>query len=68
MKVGAVLFIIFGGFFELLFSAFRPFGVQQYVFPVLLVLLGVYLVVTRSGMFSSGKSESDSSQNLPSDK
>jgi len=68
MKVGAVLFIIFGGFFELLFSAFRPFGVQQYVFPILLVLLGVYLVATRSGMFSSRSSESDSSPNLPSEK
>ncbi len=53
MKVGAILFIIFGGFFELILNAFRPYGIQQYLFPVLLVGLGVYLVVVRSGMFSS---------------
>ena len=33
MKVGAILFIIFGGFFELIFSAFRPYGIQQYHLP-----------------------------------
>jgi hypothetical protein len=53
MKVGAILFVIFGGFFELIFSAFRPYGIQQYIFPLLLVLVGVYLVVVRSGLFSS---------------
>ncbi len=53
MKVGAILFIIFGGFFELILNAFRPFGIQQYLFPVLLVALGIYLVVVRSGMLSS---------------
>jgi hypothetical protein len=53
MKVGAILFIIFGGFFELVLNAFQPYGVQQYIFPVLLVALGIYLVVVRSGLFSS---------------
>jgi len=53
MKVGAILFIIFGGFFELIFNAFRPYGLQQYLFPLLLVALGVYLVVVRSGLLSS---------------
>lgn len=53
MKIGAILFIIFGGFFELVLNAFRPYGVQQYIFPVLLVALGIYLVVVRSGLFSS---------------
>ena len=33
MKVGAILFIIFGGFFELIFNAFRPYGIQQYPLP-----------------------------------
>jgi len=50
MKVGAILFIIFGGFFELLFSAFHLNGIASYVFPALLILLGLYLVVTRSGL------------------
>jgi hypothetical protein len=57
MKVGAILFIIFGGFFELIFSAARPYGVQQFIFPVLLVLLGIYLVITRSGLLPSRHSE-----------
>ena len=59
MKIGAILFIIFGGFFELIFSSFRPYGIQQYIFPVLLVLLGVYLVVTRSGVLPSRGSDTN---------
>ena len=50
MEVGAILFILFGGFFEMIFSAFRFNEVWQYLFPALLILLGVYLVVTRSGL------------------
>jgi hypothetical protein len=59
MKVGAILFIIFGGFFELVFSAFRLNGVWQYAFPALLILLGAYLVVTRSGLLPSKRAESN---------
>jgi multisubunit Na+/H+ antiporter MnhC subunit len=59
MKVGAILFIIFGGFFELIFNAFRPYGIQQYLFPLLLVALGVYLVVVRSGLISSRQADSN---------
>ncbi len=57
MKVGAILFIIFGGFFEMLFSAFRLNGLSQYVFPALLILLGLYLVVSRTGLLSGKSSE-----------
>jgi hypothetical protein len=53
MRVGAILFIIFSAFFELLIFGSRQNGVTQYVFPALLVLLGVYLVVVRSGRLSS---------------
>jgi len=53
MKAGAILFVIFGGFFELIFNAFRSYGIQQYIFPFLLVGLGIYLVVVRSGLVSS---------------
>jgi hypothetical protein len=59
MKVGAILFIIFGGFFELIFSSFRPYGIQSYIFPVLLVLLGIYLIVTRSGLLRSRGADSN---------
>ncbi|MGD0752564.1 MAG: hypothetical protein ABSA23_14310 [Anaerolineales bacterium] len=59
MKVGAILFIIFGGFFELIFNAFRPYGIQQYLFPLLLVALGIYLVIVRSGLISSWHMDSN---------
>lgn len=47
MKVGAILFIVFGGFFEMIFSAGSRFGLRQLIFPVGLILLGLYLIVTR---------------------
>jgi hypothetical protein len=69
MRVGAILFIIFGSFFELIIFAFRPNGIQQYVFPALLVLLGVYLVVVRSGVLTSRHTDSiDSSMNSVEEK
>src|SRR5215211_5400803 len=43
MKVGFILFIIFGVFFEALFSSYN-----NILFPVLLILLGGYLVLSRS--------------------
>ena len=54
MKVGLILFIIFGAFFELLFSSFN-----NLLFPILLILLGGYLILTRSGLL--GKKKDDSS-------
>lgn len=53
MRVGVILFIIFGAFFESLFSGF-----ESAIFPVLLIFLGGYLVLSRSGLFSR-KSEAD---------
>jgi hypothetical protein len=46
MRVGFILFVIFGAFFEMIFSSFN-----NLIFPILLILLGVYLVLTRSGLF-----------------
>lgn len=57
MKVGFILFVIFGAFFEMIFSSFGGL-----LFPVLLILLGGYLVLTRSGLL--GKRQ-DSSTNDP---
>jgi hypothetical protein len=59
MKVGAILFIIFGGFFEMIFSAFRLNGLSAYIFPALLILLGLYLVATRSGLWARKDNKSD---------
>jgi hypothetical protein len=47
MRVGLILFILFGGFFEMIFSAGARFGLRQIVFPVGLILLGLYLIVKR---------------------
>ena len=47
MKVGFILFVAFGAFFESIFSSF-----SNMVFPILLILLGGYLVVSRSGLLS----------------
>jgi hypothetical protein len=60
MKIGFVLFIIFGLFFEMIFSSFN-----NIIFPVLLIVLGVYLVLTRSGMLGGKKNEAPSDDILP---
>jgi hypothetical protein len=54
MKIGFILFIIFGMFFEMIFSNFN-----NILFPILLIVLGGYLVLTRSGLFSTKKHDSD---------
>jgi hypothetical protein len=46
MKVGFILFIIFGLFFEILFSSYNSL-----ILPVLLIALGAYLILARSGLF-----------------
>lgn len=46
MKVGFIMFVIFGAFFEMIFSSFNSL-----IFPILLILLGAYLVLSRSGLF-----------------
>src|SRR5687768_3691667 len=50
MRVGFILFIIFGAFFEMIFSSFG-----NMIFPILLILLGAYLVLSRSGLLGSHK-------------
>jgi hypothetical protein len=47
------MFIIFGSFFELIFTAGRPFGLRSVIFPAGLILLGLYLILARSGLFSN---------------
>lgn len=60
MKVGFVLFVIFGSFFELLFSSFN-----NLIFPILLIILGVYLILSRSGLFGGRKTEEPSDNSIP---
>ena len=47
LKIGAVLFVIFGAFFE---SIFNSLGISRFIFPVALILLGVYLLTGHSGI------------------
>jgi hypothetical protein len=61
LRIGLIMFIIFGAFFELIFTAGMPFGLRSIIFPAALILLGVYLIVMRSGLLPSGRSnETDS--------
>ncbi len=56
VKVGLILFIIFGALFEIVFSnVFAP-GFRQIVFPILLILLGLYLIINRTGFLGSRRS------------
>lgn len=59
MKVGLILFVIFGAFFELIFSSFN-----NMLFPILLILLGAYLMLSRSGLFGR-KKDSTSTDSVP---
>ena len=70
MRVGFILFVIFGAFFELIFSGGSAFGMRNLLFPILLIVLGAYLIVTRLGLFSGRRSETDmpASTSEPEDK
>lgn len=50
IRIGLVMFVIFGAFFELIFTAGRPFSLRSIIFPAALILLGLYLVLSRSGL------------------
>jgi apolipoprotein N-acyltransferase len=54
LKIGFILFLIFGAFFEMIFSSFG-----NMIFPVLLILFGAYLVLTRSGLFRKNDNSGD---------
>ena len=45
LRIGAVLFILFGGFFE---SIFNSFGISRFIFPIALIVLGLYILMRRS--------------------
>jgi hypothetical protein len=49
-KTGLVLFVIFGTFFEMIFAGSQR-GLPQFIFPVLLILVGLYLIITRTGLW-----------------
>ncbi len=59
LRIGLIMFIIFGAFFELIFTAGMPFGLRSIFFPAALILLGLYLILTRSGLLTSRSQETD---------
>jgi len=59
MKVGLILFVIFGIFFEMIFSGFT-----NNLFPILLIALGGYLILVRSGLFGRKKDDESSNNNV----
>jgi len=59
MRIGFILFVIFGAFFELIFSSGSTFGMRNLLFPILLIVLGAYLIVTRLGLFRGRKIENE---------
>jgi len=59
MRTGFILFVIFGAFFEMLFSSGNAFGIRSILFPGLLILLGIYLLVTRLGLFGKSRAATE---------
>jgi hypothetical protein len=60
MKVGFILFLIFGAFFEMIFSSF-----SNVLFPILLIALGAYLVLSRSGLLGTRKADALPKDSIP---
>lgn len=60
LRIGLILFIIFGAFFELIFTSGRSLGLRSIIFPVGLILLGLYLVLSRSGLLPRRSASTDS--------
>ncbi len=47
MRVGLILFLVFGTIMELIFANFMRRDVMKYVFPAIMILLGVFLIFRR---------------------
>ena len=60
LRIGLVMFVIFGAFFELIFTSGMPFGLRSIIFPAALILLGIYLILTRSGLLPSRSADTSS--------
>ena len=58
LRIGLILFIIFGAFFELIFTSHMPLGLRSIIFPIGLILLGLYLILARSGLLPKRKTDS----------
>ena len=59
IRVGAILFVIFAGFFEMIFN---DFALSRFIFPTALILLGIYLIFGRSRSLNKAQ---ETSQSVP---
>jgi hypothetical protein len=66
MRTGIILFVVFGAFFEMVFSLALPSGFRGLLFPALLILLGIYLIVNRLGLLGR-RNQQPSQSSGPSD-
>jgi cell wall-active antibiotic response 4TMS protein YvqF len=57
MKIGLILFVLFGAFFEMIFSMDRSLGFRGLLFPSLLIVLGIYLIIRRLGIWGGSKED-----------
>ncbi len=63
--IGFVMFVMFGAFFEIILAGWGGSRVQQFVFPALLILLGLFLVFRRSSWWPQAMTSPNNFQNLP---
>jgi hypothetical protein len=62
MRVGLVMFIIFGAFFEMIFNSSV---LADYIFPAGLILLGLYLVFKRSVRLPGKRTNDQPTDTIP---
>jgi len=48
LRVGLIMFVIFGSFFELIFTQGMQFGLRTIFFPAALIILGLYFILSRT--------------------
>jgi hypothetical protein len=66
MQIGCILLIAFGAFFEgLIFASQHP-GAGGLIFPAALILLGLILVLSRTGWYRSRPPSTPDTQDKPS--
>jgi hypothetical protein len=64
LRIGLILFIIFGAFFELIFTGGMPLGLRTIFFPAALIVLGLYLILSRTNLFKKRVADENEATNF----
>lgn len=64
LRIGLILFVIFGAFFELIFSGGMPLGLRTIFFPAALIVLGLYLILSRTNLFKKRVADENEATNF----